>query len=222
MHLGELSRRDERVGGLLHPVVEKPIGAAPAEEQPLPHGFLERLAELCRRTTRDHREGVEVQAAAEARGELERVLRWDREPLQLTRHQLTDVVGEALVADRGDVPLPRPLLRIEGDEPLLVQRAQELEREEGVTAGLFIDQPRERLDRLGAGVDRLGDERSDMGGGERREDDVGDDSAALPRLGQREQQRVRGADLVVAIGAESCRRPSARSGSVPQRPWPAA
>ncbi len=60
VHLGELSRRDERISGLLHPVMEESIGSVPAEEQPLPHGLLERVAELRRRTARDHREGVEA------------------------------------------------------------------------------------------------------------------------------------------------------------------
>ena len=168
VHLGELPGRDERISGLLHPVVEEAIGAVPAEQQPLPHGLLERLAELLRRPARDDREGVEVQAAAEAGGELERVARRDREPLELADHQLDDVVGEALVADGGDVPPPCALVRVEGDEPLLVQGDEELEHEEGVAAGLLVDELRERLDLRFGRVDRLGDERPDVGGGERR------------------------------------------------------
>ncbi len=93
---------------------------------------------------------------------------------------------------------------------------EELEHEEGVAAGLLVDELRERLDLRFGRVDRLGDERADVGGGERLEDELGDGGAALLGLGEREPERVRGADLVVAVSAYQ------RGGARRRRRWRAA
>src|ERR1700680_3837589 len=93
----------------------------------------------------DEREMAQVEGVAEASGQLQGFLRWDPQLTQLSHHQVDDVVGEVLRPDLIQVPLPGPTPRIMSQQPLLMQRIQELDKEERVALGALEDQPRKRL-----------------------------------------------------------------------------
>src|ERR1700676_2752632 len=103
----------------------------------------------------DQREMAQIECVTQASGQLQRFLRWDRQLTQLSHHQIDDVVGEVLRLDLIQVPLPGPVLRVMPQQPLLVQRIEELDKEERVTLGALTDQPRKRLAGDGWRVERV-------------------------------------------------------------------
>ncbi len=58
--------------------------------------------------------------------------------VQLARHELDYVVGEALGPNGVDVPLPRRIARVEAEQALVDQRADELDGEEWIAVGLLV------------------------------------------------------------------------------------
>ena len=62
------------------------------------------------------------------------------EPLHLFDHEIDDVIGVAPGADAIRVPSPGRRGRIECEEPVFVQRREELDREERIAACLFVNQ----------------------------------------------------------------------------------
>src|ERR1700681_115731 len=65
-----------------------------------------------------------------------------REPPQFPGHEVYHVVGEALGPNLIDIPLPGCRDRIEGDQPLFGQRAEELDSKERISSSLFLHQLR--------------------------------------------------------------------------------
>ena len=54
--------------------------------------------------------------------------------------ELDDVRGDVALADLVEVPVPRAALRIEGEEAVVVEAAEELADEEGIAAGLVAEE----------------------------------------------------------------------------------
>ena len=63
----------------------------------------------------------------EARQSLQGLLRGVWQPAQLGNHEIDDVVGVALGADRSEIPTPAATIGIKGDELAGDQLLQELE-----------------------------------------------------------------------------------------------
>src|SRR6267142_461427 len=64
--------------------------------------------------------------------------------------------------DTGQVPDPTAMGRIEGDESSVRQRGDELDDEEGIAAGLLVDEVRKRLNALGIADERVGEQPPDV------------------------------------------------------------
>ena len=155
MHRRALGLGDQRVGGLLDAIVREAIGIPHLEQQI----FFERRPQRdVGIASEDDGERVGVHGGPEARGELEGLLRLGRQVMQLAHDQLDDVVGESLRADAGEIPAPGARVAVERDQPLPVQRGQELDDEEGVAGGLLAHQAGERRGLRGRAVERVGDE----------------------------------------------------------------
>jgi hypothetical protein len=98
------------------------------------------------------------------------------------------------------VPFPGALVAL--DQVLLVQRGEELDREEGIGAGLLRDERRERRGLRRSRAERVGDEAREILDGERADRYAGQPGACLVRRVHRRDERVRGRDLVVAVCAD--------------------
>src|SRR5262249_41179298 len=137
--------RDQRIGGLEDAVVQEFIALWSLEQQPVEQRGLERRADrlLClagQRAEEAHRE-----LAVNASGELQELERALGDALELAQDQLDHIVGDLPGLDLRDVPLPGPPPRVEADELLLVERAEELHDEEWIAARLHPEQGGEPL-----------------------------------------------------------------------------
>ena len=88
------------------------------------------------------------------------------------------------------------------DEPLFGQRGEELDREKRIAAGLLVHQPRQRLGPFLFAMKGVGDQPEHIVFGQRTKHDGLNARPALADGVERQHERVSGADLVVAIGAE--------------------
>ena len=82
------------------------------------------------------------------------------------------------------------------------QRDKELDREERIAAGLFLDQLGQRPREFRLAVERVGDEPANVVELEGLQHDLMHPSIGRPDRLQGPQQRVRGADLVVPVRAD--------------------
>ncbi len=133
-----------------------------------------------------------------------------REPLQLPGHEFHHVVGVVPGADAIDVPLPGQRDRVERQQTLFGQRREELDREERIAAGLLLHELRQGPRLLRLAMQGIGDEPAHIVEPERRQHDLLDTRAGRADRLQRPQQRVRGTDLVVAVGPDQQQVPHLR------------
>src|SRR5690606_15123702 len=119
-------------------------------------------------------ERVEVEAAADGRGEAQYLARLARKPLELRAQQLRDVLRDRGRLDRCDVVSERTRVRIERDQLLDVQGLEELPNEERVAGSLPRDHLGERRRRFDVPMQRVRDELSDVARREWRELDAAD------------------------------------------------
>ncbi len=136
---GPLAFGNERIGRLLHAVVQEPIGPCLPEHQPCPYGLQERSIRHGLARAIDHAQGGDRRAVAQA-GELSqcRLGRFGQTG-QLAKHEVHDIVGEALGLDLLKIPRPAHLAMVEGEQALLGERGEELDGEERVAGGLLVD-----------------------------------------------------------------------------------
>ncbi len=142
VEVGTLLVRNQRVGRLLDPVVQKPAGTLLVEDEPGADGFPEGSVHrfLCCPVNQGQGGGRGDIAQA---GELfQGFLGGGRKPLQLAGHKIHHVFGIALGADPIHVPLPSPSNRVEREQPLIGQRREELNGEKRISAGLLLHQLR--------------------------------------------------------------------------------
>lgn len=195
--------------------VEQFLALTAKHEEPALHGGTELCGDLgCAQSTHN-RQHFELEGAADARGEAERLPRRGRELLDAVDHQLNDVVGDLFCLDVGQVPRPGARAAVEAEKPLAVQRHQELIDEEGVASGLVVNEPGERSRRCRRRVQRVRDDGPDgrlVEGAERHVVGAGD-RCTNARCGEREG--VLRADLVVAKGEDEQER--SRQGRIAHR-----
>ena len=198
VHRRPLALRDERVRRLLHAIVREAIFVLHLQQQIV----LERRTQRAlRRAPGDAGERVGVHAGAQASSQLEELLRLGRKGVQLAHHQVDDVVRVSLRPDARELPPPAARRPVEEDQSLPVQRGQELDDEERVSARLFAHQVCERFCLRARAVDGVSNELADIGLGQRPEDEVSDRRPFRADLVERAPQRMRGADLAVPVSA---------------------
>ena len=95
----------------------------------------------------------------------------------------------------------RPRVVVEGQQALVGEAVEKLDREERVAGGLFVHQRRERCGLVGVDAEGVGDERAEIRGGQRAQADLLGPAAGADRF-ELPHERVRGADFVVAVGAD--------------------
>ena len=89
---------------------------------------------------RDPRQGSPVEPVSDTGRYAQKVLRLLRQPLQASNHEVDDVVGHHRLADRLQAEPPLVHGRIEGDEPVAVEGAEELPEEKRVPVCLLQHQ----------------------------------------------------------------------------------
>src|SRR6266498_1014107 len=158
-------RRDLRVGGLLHAVVQEGVGlwiadcrlriagyglcaadcgsyfqsairnprsAIPRrQDQPLIDRSSEIIRHLFRRLFADDGERLRSEGIPDARCERQYALSFGREPLNVSHHQVNDVVGYARARDFVNAVCPAPLGIIELQETLLLEESSARKRTTG-------------------------------------------------------------------------------------------
>src|SRR4051812_28645417 len=107
-------------------------------------------------------ECVPVELIAHACRQGQELLRGGRQPTNLARHQIDDVVRHSRLGNGVDGKGPSTVLRIEGEQTLLLQCLQELDYEERVAIGLFLNQPGEWFDIRRVAVQRVAEERGQI------------------------------------------------------------
>ncbi len=216
-------RRDERVGRLLHAVVQEAVrhvegggrgGArvvlrereavveAERDDEPLAERLPQLPGRLVRARGAEDGERGEVELVADARGELEHPARLGREALDLRGHEVDHVVGDLGRRDARHVPRPHAERAVEGDEPAVGERAEELADEERVAERLLEDDAGELAALRPRAPERVRHELRHVVERERREPDLRRPGAVPGELREGERERVRGRDLVVAVGPD--------------------
>src|SRR5208282_4715671 len=112
------------------------------------------------------------------------------------------------------IEIPGPACRgmVEAEQALFAKRAQKLDHEERVAGGLLMHQLRQRryVGRIAA--KRIGDQLPEVTEGERRHADLLHLRPGLTDQIKFARQRMRGVDLIVAIGADQQEMPEIRPG----------
>ena len=93
--------------------------------------------------------------------------------MQRPHQEIDDVVGVARGLDACQVPGPGRGIRVEREEPLLGQRRDKLEGEEGVASGLLVHELGQGPGAVPHAVQGVGDELANIVEGEGRQHDVG-------------------------------------------------
>ena len=144
MDLGAQCFRDQRIGGLLHPVVDEPVGAFQALDQLLTNRLPQRRVDLLLRGPENDRKHRDLGDVAEAGELLQRLLRFDRQAGQLADHEVHDIVGVTLGVNALEIPAPARRVMIEGEQALFGERVKKLNHEERIAGGLLMHQLRQR------------------------------------------------------------------------------
>src|SRR6266478_5659612 len=97
--------------------------------------------------------------------------------------------------------------RIEGDELSVRQRGDELDDEEGIAAGLLVNEERERLNTLEVADERVGEQPPDVMDVERCHEHLVHPRAGRLDALERLRKRVGLSDLAVAVGADDEKMP---------------
>ncbi len=90
------------------------------------------------------REGGDLRDVSQARKLLQCVLGFKRKAVQLSHHQLDDIIGVFLGVDAIQIPGPSRTPVIEGEQALLVELGNKLNGKERVSASLVVDQAGQR------------------------------------------------------------------------------
>ena len=167
--------RDHGVGRLLQAVVDEAVGDGGVRCRFRPRRVFVALADrgddflgqrlgergrrLARRPAGHDGERLQVELVADAGGEAQQALGRSAEPPDALGDQVGDVVGDLLLLDALDLPGPARRARIEGEQPLFLEHAQELTHEERIALRLRRHQVGERRRRVGRDAQGVGDQR---------------------------------------------------------------
>ena len=203
VRLGAQLLRDQRIGGFLNAVVDEPVGAVEALDQFLADGLPQSRVDLLLRSPEDDRQASRSRRCCRGRPAAATPFCVSAgRRVELADHQVHDIVGVALGVDAVEIPGPARRIMIEGEQPFLGERGQELDGEERIAAGLLVHQLRERRGALRLAAKRVRDQLPEMLPGERRQRDLRDLAAGGLDGVELAHQRMGGGDLVVAIGAD--------------------
>ena len=168
MSLGAQCFRDQRIGGLLHPVVNESVGAFQALDQVLTNRGPQRRVHLLLRGPENDRKHRDRGDVAEAGEKLQRLLRFDRQAGQLAHHKVHDIVGVPHGVNAREIPGPARRVTIEAEQALFGERVKKLDHEERIAGGVLMHQLRQRRDALRLAAKRIGDQLPEVVVGERR------------------------------------------------------
>src|SRR3954469_10347266 len=138
--LGTQLRRDKRVGRFLHAVVHEAVAIVRAEDQTRSHRFPEMIVHVLDGALIPNPQHLELCSVAHAGELLEYLLGFWRKAPQLLDHQLYNIVSEAFGTNAEQVPYPTARAVIEGQQAIVRQGGSELDCEERVARGLFVNQ----------------------------------------------------------------------------------
>src|SRR5882757_548161 len=158
MDFGTLIFGNQRIRRLLDPVVKKFVGVLVLEHESSVYRLQEGGVDHLLRFPQNQRQGGDIDDIAQTREVFEGFLCGGGEPLQLARHEIHHVVGEAPCANSFDVPAPGGRDRVEREEPFLRHCSEKLYSEEWITVGLLMYQMRERSRTLRLAMQGIGDE----------------------------------------------------------------
>ncbi len=142
--------------------MEEGVGVFLPIHQARPLGFPQQGMNGLHRLPEDDSERGGIGGIAQTGEPGQGVLRVWGQAGELAHHQVHHVVRIALGMDARQIPLPCSAARIEAQQLLLGQGAQEQAGEEGIAAGLVQHQLRQRLRLLAGTMQRLGHELSDI------------------------------------------------------------
>ena len=186
------------------------VGATLMEDEPGVDGFPECRVHRLLCFPVNQGQSSDLGDVAQARELFQDFLGGCGQPPQLPGHEIHHVVGVALGADVIDVPLPGWCDWVEREQPLFGQRREELDREEGIAAGLLVHQLRQRPRALRLAMQGVGDEPADIVEPEGCQHDLLDRRSSLADRLQRPRKRVRRADLVLPVGPDQQQVPHLR------------
>ncbi len=211
--------RDKGIGRLLYPIVQESVGDlgginAGREVRCESVGlldrqhqtFFDRFPEISRGFGRldlaDGGERLQIEPVTDAGGQAQSPLGAGRKPRDLLRHQGEDVVRDLnpLQALKVHAPCARGL--VEGDQPVPVERLQQLLDEERVSPGLGQYHVRGGGGVLRVGTKRVCDELAELRRVERGQRELADRHPAAQEVGDHPAKRMSGGHLVVAVGAD--------------------
>ena len=104
MRFGTQFLGDQRIGRLLHAVVEKAVPVVRAEDQASANRLPQVIVQFLDRFLTDHPQHVELGAVSQASKLAQRLQRCHWQAIQFSDHQLHDVVGVALGMDEAQIP----------------------------------------------------------------------------------------------------------------------
>src|SRR6266545_1486872 len=156
MHGGPTLLRNQGVGRLLDPVVQEPVGFPEAQDQSGSHDLCQ--TGVCSLRAEYHFRRCGRGGCSQTCQLRERCLYSGREPLDSADHEVYDIVGKALGADLGEVPSPLPCGAVQIDQAFFLEGTKELNRKEGVSTGLFMDQLGERCYLVRVLIQRIAEE----------------------------------------------------------------
>src|SRR5262249_14411890 len=154
--------RDQRVGGLLHAVVNKLVGAHDAVDQLLTQRLGESGVYLFLGYLQNDRQDPHVFDIAEASKLSQRGLRVEGPPRNLSRQKLDDIIRVSFGVDASHVPGPSPPLVIEDQEALVREHVEKLDHEERVAVCLRMHQLCERTSLLRIASEGVRDKASEI------------------------------------------------------------
>ena len=138
--LGTQLLRDQRVGGFLHAVVQEAVGIVRTEDEARSHGFPEMVVHVLGRALIPNPQHLKLCTVAHAGELLEYFLGFWRKALQLPDHQFYNIICEAFGTNSEQVPYPTPRAIIECQQAIVRESVNELDCEERVARGLFVNQ----------------------------------------------------------------------------------
>ncbi|MNS57702.1 hypothetical protein D3C72_905980 [compost metagenome] len=124
-----------------------------------------------------------------------------RQALNARDHEVHDVVADLGAPDALEIPGPAAAAVVEGEEAVLVERAQQLAHEKRVAGALALDDRAQAAGGLEVGLQRAGDDHVDGVFGQRPQVQARHALGALD-VSKRDGQGVLRAHLVVAVRAD--------------------
>ena len=199
---GPLAFGDQGISRLLDTVVQEAVGLLPPEHQPGSHGLPERCVERRLTPALDQAQGRGRRAVAQAGKLPQRQLGRIGQAAQLAEHKIHDVVRVAFGVDAVEVPVPLRIVMIKGEQTFLGERRHELNDEERIASRLLVHQLGQFGGMFDFAAQRIRNELAHVFSGKRLKPDLRYERACGADCVKSVRQRVRGSDLVVAIGAD--------------------